>query len=220
MIRSILAAATFLSVGLIAAPAHAQFVGDVYFLQPSIAVPAGSTGDLDLAIFTGDKPFGATTVTLTFDPAKLSIDAITDGTNGDDSVELESLVENGTVRLVAINTASLQQPFGSVAIARLRVRPTGSVNERTIVRSAVSRALYADRTVIRPGTGFDAEITVGRAGATTSTQSASAASRSALADRALRLRPPGGEVSLVVQLSSGGLGQVRVRTEGNATTGD
>lgn len=199
----------------VASPASAQFVGDVFFAAPSIAVPAGESGDLDLAIFTGDKPFGAAIVTLAYDPAKVEIVSVTPGSNGGDNVRLESSVESGTIRIVALNGTSLQQPIGSVAIARVRVRPIGASGDRVVLRSAVSKALFADRSAMRAGTGFDGEIVIGQKSAS-ATATVLAAEGSALAVRARRLRPAGSEVGVVTRLSDGRLGEVHVRTAATA----
>lgn len=212
--------ASFILAFCTAIPAQAQFVGDVYFLQPSIAIPSGQAGTLDLAIFTGDRPFGATLVTLTFDPAKVNVVSIAEGANGDDSLRLESLNDNGTLRIVALNTATLERPIGSVRIARLQVRVTGSPGERIAIRSAVSRALFADRSAMRAGTGFDAEIIVGQASVAASGPVMLVGNQSPLGDRARRLRPAGSEVRLVTKLNNGTIGEVRVRTSGAATLRD
>jgi hypothetical protein len=134
-------------------------------------------------------------------------------------VHLQAQVEAGTVRIVALNPASLQRPIGSVVVARIRVRPTGALGERIVIRSAVSKALYADRTAMRAGSGFDAEIIVGQQ-STSATSTLLAADNSPLADRARRLRPAGSEVGVITKLSDGRLGEVRVRTKGTSTVRD
>lgn len=220
MLRLCGAVLCMLTALISAQPASAQFVGDVYFIQPSIAVPSGNSGDLELAIFTGDKPFGATVVTLTFDPARVSIEGITEGINADDKLRLQWVIENGVVRIVAVNANSLQQPFGSVAIAKLRVRATGAPGERIVIRSAVSKALFADRSLVRAGTGFDAEIIIGQPQSAAAGPTILLGNQSPLAERAKRLRPPGSEVRMITRLADGKFGEVRVRTEGSSAIRD
>jgi hypothetical protein len=223
-----------LTIGLLlgaAQQAQAQFVGDIFFVQPSVVIPRGSTGQLQLAMFTGTQAFGVAGAVLRFDPSKLEIVSVSGVASGPFTPRTGWSNANGVLRIVAVNGQSLQQPFGTVGMARIEVRPLANAGERITIRSEVQQAFGADRKALRAGTGFNAEVSVGAVAASPGVagpldvpdspeqsviQSAVAADPSELVQRASRLRPPGHVVELYAPslIEPGRFGRVVVRLPG------
>jgi hypothetical protein len=204
--------------------ASAQFVGDTFFQRPSIAIPAGSTAELTLAVFVGDIPFGSAEVRLQFDPALIRIEKIEPGNNGGNDVFIESNQEIGVVTLSSMNPTSLTDPIGTVVLSRVTVRPLGAIGQRAVITSTPRGALSSGRTLLRKGTGFAAEVTVTSAAVTSSSIGSAPTSlatstiaiqdsletNSVLGRRALALRPAGQRVSLFVSQPNGRIEEIVV----------
>lgn len=216
-------------------PAQAQFVGDVFFVEPSMVVPQGETGYLQLALFTGSKPFGAARASVLFDAAKLEIVSVEPVSIGSVTPKINWQNASGVLRLVIVNGQSLTAPFGSVTLARIGFRPLAVLGERVTLSSEVQQPYTADRAPLPAGSGFGAEITVGAVATPAATnaraQAASAigrtsvkavASQSELGLRAQRLRPVGHVVELYSPVAND-VGQLRkemVQTTGAFNAGD
>jgi hypothetical protein len=175
--------------------AQAQFVGDVFFLTPSVAVAKGNVGDLDLALFAGDRPFGAARISVQFDPQRLEIVNVVPVQVGAVLPVLEWSSDSGVLKLVVVNGQSLAVPIGSVTLARISVRAIGEAGDQIEVSSAVTEAYAADRVAFPVGSGYSAEVSIG---SVTSGSVAQRMSKSApLQGRALKMRPAGHAVTLL-----------------------
>jgi hypothetical protein len=204
-----------LFVTSICGPAYAQFTGDVFFVSPSIVVPQGGTGDLQLVIFAGSNAFGATEVTLSFDDTKLQIldvAAVITGSVAPPLVKWRK--ESGKVKILVVNDKSSVKPIGTVGLAKISVKPLAGSGERLSVNTAVVDSYSADRTKLTVGTGYAAEISVGAAVASNNSVASikKAASSSDLVIRATALRPPGSSVLLYLPNGDGTFHSVDVQT--------
>lgn len=197
-----------------ASGAQAQFAGDVFFVTPSIAVPQGGTGTLELALFSGDRVFGATRAQVRFDPAKLQLVSVDPATNASRTTTIRWKVSGGLIELLALNAESLTAPIGSVKLARLQFRALGAVGERTALTTSVSGAIDAQRAALRTGTGLGAEITVSASAerATPMAHHEAALVAPDLEKRALAVRPPGHAVTLQFVDAAGRTRQAIVQT--------
>lgn len=52
---------------------YAQFAGDVFFDEPSVAVDQGETRELSLSVFSGASVFGGAQIRLTYDLSLIHI---------------------------------------------------------------------------------------------------------------------------------------------------
>lgn len=206
---AVTAALLFAAVG-----ARAQFAGDLFFVTPSIAVPQGGTGALELALFSGDRVFGATRAQVRFDPAKLQLLSVEPATNASLKTTIRWKVSGGLIELLALNAESLSAPIGSVKLARLQFRVLGGVGERTALTTSVSGAIDAQRATLRTGTGLGGEITVSATAerATPMAHQDAALIASDLERRALAVRPPGHAVTLQIVDAAGRTRQAMVQT--------
>jgi len=212
LIRPLLCALICLLPGL----AKAQFVGDIFFVVPAISIPKGGTGDLTIALFSGDKAFGATSSTITYDPNQLEIVSVDAVPSGIITPTLKWEASSGVIKLVVINGQSLAQPIGSVSLAKLNFRAIGATGVQAKVTSAVKSSFASDRTVLRVGTAYVAEVSIGTvmpSGSVTpgvSTLSLSSSNIVAsttdplLQSKALSMRPAGHRVKLLVPTGSNG----------------
>ena len=186
--------------------ASAQFVGDVFFTEPSIVVPQGSIGYLQLALFTGNKPFGATRASVQYDASKLELVSVVPISNGTLTPKIDWHRDGNTLHLVAVNGQSKSNPFGTVTLAKIGLRPNASIGERIALSSAVQQAYASDRSALKKGSGFGAEISVGVPTASATSPTLHALDKHAptlmvspasdLGARAQRLRAPGNLVEI------------------------
>jgi hypothetical protein len=171
------------SVGLLAflvgTAAQAQFAGDVYFAAPSIAVAEGSVGEMEVVTFSGSEPVGAVHVEVLFDPAALEVIDIAVGS----APELQGgfvyeALEPGRVAFVGLNSRSLTNPFGTVSLARIEVRPVSAAGSRVPLTISVQQVLNTDSQAVR-AQGFAGEVVVtSPVGAASSAGTLSVATRS------------------------------------------
>lgn len=204
---------------LVAAPAHAQFVGDVFFADPSIAVPEGGTAVFEVQVFTGIQVLGAAHFDVVYDPAQLEVVSVDAGTTPELAPGHVSVTTPGRVAVVDLNGESLTRPFGTSSLARIEVRPLVSAGTRVPLSIQVRSLLRPDSvTPVSGGRGFSGEVVVVSA-LQSSTSSplqvrgaakAGDGDRSDLEQRALELRRPGLAVDLY-ELETKGNGFTAVR---------
>ncbi len=206
----------------------AQFVGDVYFEQPSIAVAEGATGELAVLVFTGDKPLGAAHVELTYNPAELEIVATEPG----GAIELQDTFvsdnPSGRLAFVAINDESLERPIGTVSLATIEVRPLASAGARTQFDLKVEGLLDGRSIGFSATSGFAGEVLVtSEPGAAPAARSGGTAlfgiastpeppsddERVALEERAAKMGRPGQKVDIAHRNPEGGVTSVEVTVE-------
>ena len=184
--------------------AWAQFAGDVFFETPSVAIPAGETGQLDLVIFTGGEAFGAASVRLDFDPDALEIVDVAADTDAVRLLDVHWSQTDGSLSIVTLNGAALDAPIGTVRIAGITVRPLAGAGSVIDVDATLDDALTADSDGFASRQAFDAEIVVTTPSAASAMLSAAPDNAGAplavrsgpLHDRARRLAPDGAVVAL------------------------
>src|SRR3954469_2331291 len=92
-------------VALLLAPTivRAQFQGDVFFAQPSVAIPEGGTAVLEVQMFSGSDVVGATQVDFIFDPAQAKVVKVEPGTTPQLANGLATVTSGNRVALVDLN---------------------------------------------------------------------------------------------------------------------
>ncbi|MEZ5652529.1 MAG: cohesin domain-containing protein [Burkholderiaceae bacterium] len=193
--------------------AHAQFVGDIFFVNPSVVAPAGGTGSLDLSIFSGSSVFGAVKASIRFDSTKLRVIDVEPIAAGQPLLTLKWKLVDGEIRFIAVNGASLVEPIGTVGLVRITFRAIGSAGDTVQISSSVDQAIGADQSVLRQGTGFGAEVNIGVVAAATNTKGlATLPTDPTVVDRARRTRPIGHVVNMHVHEGSGKYAETSVST--------
>jgi hypothetical protein len=190
------------AVALLAMPAiaRAQFQGDVFFAAPSVSAPEGGIAMLEVLLFSGADVVGATQVDVIFDPAQAEIVAVQPGATDELANGIASAGTRGRLSIVDLNGSSLTQPFGTVSLAKLQVRPKVSAGSTVTLNLQVRSLLRPDTTPFASAQGFSGEILVVSAGSKEAPL-ASPALRSnpdpGSARRALAFRRPGLAVELL-----------------------
>lgn len=183
--------------------AQAQFAGDVFFANPSIAIVEGGQSQIEVMAFMGDSTFGAVQLNLTYDPAKLAIVSVQPGSTPELQNGFTIRQQGGVLSIIALNGASDTTPIGTVSLALIEVAPLTAAGTVVNVDSNVDTVLRQDSTAFSSPNGFGAEIVVTNppnnpatisAAVDTATQSISGE----VYQRALELRPGGSAVSVMV----------------------
>lgn len=139
--------------------AHAQFPGDVFFSEPSIAVSSGQKGTLDLEIFTGDKIFGATQFEISYDKSMIQIENIT--AKNDDFENTISWAEVGSnIGVISVNGVSKSKPFGTIKLATINFQATAQAGTRAIISIDVVDSIDPTQQSYSSNTGYSAEINI------------------------------------------------------------
>jgi hypothetical protein len=121
MTRTALFAIVFLA--LLSSSAWAQFAGDVYFAEPSVAAGEGEPTTLEIQTFSGASALGGAHFVLRFDPAQLAIEAVRPGASPQFQDGLVSRPVPGGIGVVTLNGASVAHPFGTISLVEIVVRP-------------------------------------------------------------------------------------------------
>jgi hypothetical protein len=103
--------------------AWAQYAGDVFFRDPSVAARQGEQATLEIQTFTGAQVLGGAHFILRFDPGQLSVEEVRPGASPQFQDALVSRPVAGGVGVVTLNGTSLSQPFGTVGLVDVVVRP-------------------------------------------------------------------------------------------------
>lgn len=193
-------------VGCLLAPtlASAQFVGDVFFKKPSIAVAQGGTGQLELMSFAGTTPVGAYRIRLIFDESKLEITEVKAG----GAVELEegftSRLGKGELDVVAVNNRSITTPIGTVSLLIISVRPKLAAGSVIKIEMQILDLLSTSVQPFSAKRAFGADVVVAAAALKTPSLVAPSARHTHklavgadTASRARRLAPPGASVQVM-----------------------
>jgi hypothetical protein len=200
--------AILVAVALLAVPAgaSAQFQGDVFFAQPSVSAPAGGTATLEVLLFSGADVVGATHVDIVFDPAQAEIVAVQPGTTEQLADGVVSVASSGRISIVDLNGASLAQPFGTVSLAKVQVRPRVPVGSTVTLNLQVDSLLRQDTTPFPAAQGFSGEILVVSANSKAASPGNPVHSTPDpnSARRALAFRRPGQAVDLLDFATEGG----------------
>jgi hypothetical protein len=152
-----------ISLLLICRLSYAQFKGDVYFQPISVTAEVGATVELPIVAFTGSTPLGATHIEVEFDPSKAEVLSVLPGkTVGKDKKTIETFVTYksipGKTSLIALNKTSLSNPFGTVEVARLQVKPLLSSGELVYFNINVIKLLNTKSETFDKDAGFSGDI--------------------------------------------------------------
>jgi len=181
--------------------ARAQFRGDVFFANPSVSVPAGGVAVLEVQVFSGSDVVGATHIDIIFDPTRAEIVAVEPGTTSELVDGVASANLPGRLGIVTLNGKSLLKPFGTVSLAKVRVKPLVAAGERVNLSIQVRSLLRQNNTVFPSSQGFAGEILVVSASNSPNQISAGSASSARDGDdaagRARAFRRPGLAVNLL-----------------------
>jgi len=145
------------SIAVMTAPAaNAQFVGDIFSSEPSVIASTGDVASVSFEAFIGDAPFGASQITLTYDPSLLKYNTVQldsrFNTVGGNYVE----EQEGELNIILANTESLTMPRGTVDLFQINFEVLA--DSGTVPVNIVNNGLLlADSTDIT-GRGFGAEI--------------------------------------------------------------
>lgn len=204
---------------LFAAPAvHAQFPGDVFFKVPSIAINEGGEGILEIQVFAGDDVFGAAQFSLVYAPDQLEVLVAEPGSSAAVRNGFTITESEGRVSIIALNSASLTQPIGTVSVARLEVRPLVAAGSRIAIGTIVNQVLRQDSSAFPTPNGFGGEIVVTNPNAmiadTASVQQGEITPLPGdpLYQRAVAVRPAGATVTLMMLDARNGASTARIRT--------
>jgi len=206
-------------------PAHAQFAGDVFFAEPSIAIGQGGQGQIEVLAFMGSSTFGATQVNLNYNPAELSIVSVQPGLSSEVQNGFTFRNENGVLSLIALNSQSTTEPIGTVSLARIEVTPLVPAGSRIFVSSNVDTMLRQDSSAYSFPRGFGMEIVVtsGTAKVANSSNKPVTLDKAEVSQdvyqRALELRSEGAKVKMMLLNKNGDAIETLVQTrDENAVT--
>ena len=190
--------------------ARAQFVGDVFFAQPSQAVPEGGTAVFEVLLFSGAQVVGATHFDVVFDPALAEVVGVEAGTTEQLAPGHVAVTSPGRAAVVDLNSQSLTRPIGTSSLARIEVRPLAPAGTRVPLAIQVRSLLRHDSTAFS-GRGFGGEILVvsppkggGQSAAAATAAGAAEPVDPERAARAWEVRRPGQAVDLYELRSRGG----------------
>lgn len=185
-------------------PAQAQFAGDVFFVEPSIAIAEGGEGQLEVAVFTGAAPFGAAQFDLIYKPQELVVTSVRPSSVPEIKDSFTFSEKEGVLSIVAINGGSKTKPIGTVPVAVIGVAPLTPAGSVIHLSSQVDMVLRQDSSEFSSPAGFGMDIVVtNQAMASTNSFSLQADAPPAvpgddLYQRAKALRPEGSKVRLMV----------------------
>jgi hypothetical protein len=204
---AIMVVVILLGLAVLAHTVSAQFAGDLFFQEPSIAVAQNHTGRLTLQAFAGSDPLGAVHVELTYDSHALDIVDVIPGADFQAAGSTVSKVAPGQVVVVLANMVALDRPIGTIDLITIEARamaPPGTIIPIEVARRGY---LHTDGSANTTGQPFGAEIVVGtptphgsrarlRASEIDTQEGTAPAPVGDVYDRAARLRPPGATVTL------------------------
>lgn len=193
-----------LAAALLLAPAasQAQFPGDLFFAEPSVAVPEGGVATFEVLLFSGAHVVGATHFEVIVDPTQAEVVGVEAGATAQLASGHAAVISPGRAAVVDLNGESLTQPIGTSSLAHIQVRPLVGAGSRIPLSIQVRSLLRQDLLPLPGGRGFGGELLVVSAGpvgqAATVTSVATPATDDAdTARRAAELRRPGLAVDLL-----------------------
>jgi hypothetical protein len=161
-----------------------------------------------LQLFSGADVVGATHIDIIFDSTRAEVVAVDPGTTSELVDGLASAISPGRVGIVTLNGKSLVQPFGTVSLAKVRVKPLVAAGNRVTLTIQVRSLLRQNNTLFPSFRGFSGEILV--VSATTGPNLTSTAGTTSIraaeddAERARAFRRPGVTVDLLDFETRGG----------------
>ena len=155
----LLVAIALIAAILLAPRANAQFVGDLFFDDPSITAAQGAEAELRVEFFAGTAVHGAVAFDLVYDTDDLEIVRIeTPRDGGYDAITWRDAP--GAAGVASFNDDSLDGPIGTANVARIFVRPIAQPGAVVSLAIQPRAAIRANRSSFAPGQGFSASITV------------------------------------------------------------
>lgn len=206
----LLAGAALLLLSFAPFVADAQYPGDVYFAQSSVALGAGATADLPIQLYAGASPVGGARFVVRYDPAEILLEGAEPVPGAPLSHVSAAAISPGRFGVAVTNGVSSTAPIGSVDLARIRVRavaPAGTTATLTIESVELLTTSKAPFAVAR---GFACQVVI-----TSAPMTANAAVRALTLDpatdpspaetaAALAARPAGHVVRIFRLLPLGG----------------
>lgn len=150
----------FLVLLVASSSAWAQFAGDVFFEDPSVTAPQGQPVTLHVQTFSGDLPLGGAHFRLLYDAADLAIDAVRVGSAGQFQDVLVTAPDNGSIGVVTLNGAALDEPFGTISLVEVVARPLAAPGALLEVRIDVVSLVDTASAPFPEQGGLSARITV------------------------------------------------------------
>lgn len=204
----------------------AQFAGDLFFADPSVAIPEGEQGTLEVQVFSGSDTFGAAQFDLVFDPERIEVVSVRPGNVPELHDGLTFVQSEGRVSIIVVNSGSLDVPFGTSSLAEIEVRPLTAAGSVISVGNQVEEVLRQDSTPYAFSAGLGAEVVVTDAAAhAVSVQSESSEPvevepGSDLHNRILAMRRPGSVVTLIELDEDHRAHALRVKAAGDGSEGE
>lgn len=157
--------------------AMAQFAGDVFFAEPSVAAASGASVTLEIQVFTGATVAAGFHFDVEYNPDELTIEKIEPGSADEFQNVLSSFRSTGKLTIVTLNDQSLTEPFGTVSIAKVTVKVKAAAGA-TVLLDIKAKAFVNENSETMTTNGFSASIAV--------TSSASPGSKAKISDAPLR----------------------------------
>ena len=185
---------------------QAQFAGDVFFNNPSIAIAEGGKIQVEIQAFMGTSPFGAVQLDIVFDPTQLNIITVKPGSNEKLQNGFTFHEKDGVLSIIALNSESETVPIGTVSLVLIEVAPLTPAGSVINVSTQVRTLLRQDSSAFSSSNGVGLEIAVTNPNPantlenTLSTVSSVTVvdSNNELYNRAFALRPEGAVVTLMI----------------------
>ena len=151
----------FIALFFLQTNAYAQFKGDVFFKEPSVSTQEGGVAELEVQSFVGADPIGAIHFEIVFNPDQVEIESIGTG----DSNEFQNAFKakegfDGVISIITMNDTSRTEPFGTVSLAKIRVRPLTAAGTTINFGINVRKLLGSDDSPFPANQGFSGEVIV------------------------------------------------------------
>jgi len=126
---------------------------------------AGQQFTIEIAIDVGTTPLGAYSIAVTYDPAVLTLAAVTGGNTAEFAGKpTTNKPTPGTANLSALQSASLTSPTGVVSIAMVTFDIVTTASATTAVSLAVKNLFDTNSMPILPATATGCSVSVTGAG--------------------------------------------------------
>lgn len=211
------------SIGLLPGSAAAQFPGDVFFLEPSVAIPEDGEAELDIGIFTGSIALGAAQYEIGFDEELAELVEVREGPEA--GLLLVSRETPGRLGVANLNAASLEEPFATVTAAHIAFRAKAPAGTRIPIAIDVVEVLDAQTRPFSSRVGFSGELVVtspsslAREPSAISSDVTPVSEESELGKRLLSMRRPGAIIG-AVDAASGEVRRYQVPAMASTSTSD
>jgi len=145
---------------LLAAPAAAQFPGDVFFASPSVSVVAGSSVELEVQVFAGGSALGGVAFEVVFDATEVTLEAVLSGTTPGFTEELAVVALPDRTAIVVLNDLATDGPIGTSTTARLVMKPLVAAGTQVAVELVARSAVDGQSQPFAQTNGFTGSLQV------------------------------------------------------------